>query len=585
MKTLRIACVFAGFLFLALSMPAQTFTTIYSFCTQSGCPDGSGPWAGLVQATNGDFYGTTWGGGANGLGTVFKITPAGKLTTLYSFCAVLVNGYCTDGASPRWEPLLQATNGELYGTTSTGGAYGNGGTVFKITPAGKLTTLYSFCAVFVDGVCTDGQFPESGLIQATNGDFYGTTYEGGTGYCAGLLGCGTVFKITPAGKLTTYSFDGTNGDLPQGALVQAANGDLYGTTNGGGAGGEGTIFKITPSGTLTTLYTFCSLAGCTDGDDPYAGVIQAANGDFYGTTAFGGANNGGTVFKITQGGKLTTLYSFCAVVVDDVCTDGQFPDAGLIQATNGDFYGTTDAGGADVTDCVDDYNGCGTAFEITPAGKLTTLYRFCSQTDCTDGDDVRAGLVQDTNGEFYGTTFFGGADTMNGNAGGGTVFSLSVGLGPFVETQTTSGKVGATVKILGTDLTGTSSVTFNGTAATFTVVSASEITTAVPTGATTGTVEVTTPKGTLKSNLAFRVTPVISSFSPTSGPVGTSVVITGNSLTGATSVTFGGVKATSFTVNSYTQVTATVPTGAKTGKIGTTTPGGTAASTTSFTVN
>ena len=181
----------------------------------------------------------------------------------------------------------------------------------------------------------------------------------------------------------------------------------------------------------------------------------------------------------------TTLHSFDG-------TDGANPNAALIQATNGYLYGTT-------TECGANGKG-GTIFESTPSGALTLVYSFCSQSGCTDGEDPQAALVQDTNGTFYGTTWSGGAN------GDGTVFSLSVGLGPFVETNPKSGKVGAAVKILGTDLTGATSVTFNGTAAVFKVVSKSLITTTVPTGATTGTVEVTIPKGTLKSNGVFRVT-------------------------------------------------------------------------------
>jgi hypothetical protein len=191
--------------------------------------------------------------------------------------------------------------------------------------------------------------------------------------------------------------------------------------------------------------------------------------------------------------------------------------------------------------------------------------------------------VQDTNGTFYGTTINGGS-SGNCYQGCGTVFSLSLGLGPFVETRPTVGKVGTAVIILGTDLTGATGVSFNGTAATFKVVSSTEITTTVPTGATTATVTVTTPNGTLKSNVAFRVIPQIKSFTPGSGPVGTQVQITGVSLTQTIQVTFGGVAAINFTVDSDTQVTATVPTGARTGKIKITTPGGTATSGASFTV-
>jgi uncharacterized repeat protein (TIGR03803 family) len=466
----------------AIALPAQiaTLTTIHRFCSQSGCPDGYYPLAGLVQATNGGLYGTTSGGGTDSAGTIFKITPGGTLTTLYSFCP---QTNCTDGAGPQ-AGLVQAANGDLYGTTIGGGA-NDDGTIFKITPGGTLTTLYSFCS---QTNCADGANPWAGLVQAANGDLYGTTQSGGAN-----VYYGTVFKITPGGTLTTlYSFcsqtNCTDGATPFAGLVQAANGDLYGTTFYGGSGG--TVFKITPAGTLTTLYNFCSQTNCTDGDQPFAGLVQAANGDLYGTTYGGGANGGiGTVFKITPGGTLTTLYSFCS---QTNCADGGGPEAGLVQAANGDLYGTTCCYGA--------YGG-GTVFKITPGGTLTTLYSFCSQTNCTDGATPYAGLVQDTNGDFYGTT------THKGGAASGTVFSLSVGLGPFVETRPPYGKVGAAVKILGTNLTGATSVSFNGTAAVFTVVSPSLITTTLPAGASSGKVQVVTPSGTLSSNASFLVVP------------------------------------------------------------------------------
>jgi uncharacterized repeat protein (TIGR03803 family) len=490
----------------AIAAHAQTFTTLFSF----DGPNGATPWGGLVQATNGDLYGITAAGGdntsntcpafyPNSCGTVFKITTSGRLMTLYSFC--LQSG-CTDG----WEPgpfarLVQATNGDLYGTTEAGGADG-GGTVFKITPSGALTPLYSF----LSQGSTDGYSPYAGLVQATNGDLYGTTVHGGANG-----DYGTVFKITPNGTLTTlYSFcaqpNCVDGSQPFAALVQATNGDFYGTTPAGGANGDyGTIFKITPSGTLTTLYSFCSKPNCTDGASPYGALVQATNGDFYGTTYNGGvgaAPGAGTVFRITPNGRLTTLYSFCS---QPNCTDGENPFAGLVQGTDGNLYGTTEIGGANNPPV----GGYGTVFSITPGGTLTTLYSFCpgfNTGPCTDGASPEAGLVQDTNGTFYGTTASGGANECIINYGScGTVFSLSVGLGPFVETQTASGKVGATVRILGTDLTAATSVTFNGTAAAFTVVQPSEISATVPTGASTGTVQVVTPSGTLSSNVPFRV--------------------------------------------------------------------------------
>src|SRR5271169_6770822 len=402
----------------AVPLPAQTFTTLHNF----NFTDGDDPQGGLVQATDGNLYGTTYGGGATGGGTVFKITPSGTLTTVYSFCA---QSGCPDGAYP-YAALVQATNGSLYGTTVQGGTNG-AGTVFKITPSGTMTTLYSFCSL---SSCTDGKSPFSSLVQATDGNLYGTTFVGG-------------------------------------------------------ADGYGTVFKITPSGTMTTLYSF----DYTNGGNPESGLVEATDGNLYGITSDGGGKDSGTVFKITTGGTLTTLYSFCS---QSHCADGYFSDGALVQATDGNLYGTTVLGGAN---CIPD-GGCGTIFKITTGGTLTTLHSF----DVTDGENPETGLTQDTNGKFYGTMPGGGTDN------GGTIYSLSVGLGSFVETQTSSGKVGAAVKILGTNLTGATSVTFNGTPATFTIVSKSEITTTVPTGATTGKVQVVTPGGTLTSNVNFRVT-------------------------------------------------------------------------------
>src|SRR5579862_9477763 len=344
--------------------PGGSLTTLYTFCSQSGCTDGSGPNGGLVQATNGDLYGMSRGGGANNGGTVFKITSSGTLTTLYSFCS---QSGCTDGSGP-YAGLIQATDGNLYGTTESGGSSNGYGTVFKITPGGSLTTLYTFCS---QSGCTDGAVPFSGLVQATNREFYGTTLEGGAN------NGGTVYKITSSGTLTTlYSFCSqsgcTDGSGPYAGLIQATDGNLYGTTNhGGSSNGYGTVFKITPGGSLTTLYTFCSQSGCTDGAVPFSGLVQATNREFYGTTLEGGANNGGTVYKITSSGTLTTLYSFCS---QSGCTDGSGPYAGLIQATDGNLYGTTNHGGSS--------NGYGTVFKITPGGSLTTLYTFCSQSGC-----------------------------------------------------------------------------------------------------------------------------------------------------------------------------------------------------------
>jgi uncharacterized repeat protein (TIGR03803 family) len=241
---------------------------------------------------------------------------------------------------------------------------------------------------------------------------------------------------------------------------------------------------------LTTLYSFCSQVFegiCTDGNYPTAGLIQGPDGDLYGTTSDGGLS-AGTVFKITTSGTLTKLYDFCSIDRGG-CLDGWRPNTALVQASDGNFYGTTDAGGA---------SNYGTIFKITQGGTLTTLHNFCS-FQCVQGNSPFS-LMQATNGNFYGTAA-GGA-----HANDGVLFRLSVDLGPFVETLPTSGRVGTAVRILGNDLGGASSVTFNGTAAAFTVNSAgTAISTAVPGGATTGPVQVVTPGETLLSNVPFRV--------------------------------------------------------------------------------
>ena len=400
-----------------IGCPAQTFRVLKSFDDA----DGSSP-SGLVQATDGNFYGTTSQGGKNylcpvgGCGTVFKVAPGGKLTTLYSFCS---QTNCADGGAP-YAGLIQANNGYFYGTTLNGGANCSSseecGTIFEVTPRGKLITLYSFCS---QTNCADGAVPYAGLMQAANGNFYGATTYGGA-YCVSSGGCGTIFEITPKGKFTTlYSFcpqsHCADGSLPTAALVQATDGNLYGTTNQGGAncvnsGGCGTVFAITPKGKLTTLHSFCSQTGCPDGYSPLAGVVQGTNGDFYGTTTAGGANNEGTIFRLTPTGKFTTNYSFCSL---SNCADGRSPLAPLVQATDGNFYGTTEGGGA---------TNAGTIFEITPKGKLAKLHSFCPHgAPCSGGAFPTAGLVQAADGNFYGTTEIGGVHGENG-----TVFRLAV---------------------------------------------------------------------------------------------------------------------------------------------------------------
>lgn len=308
-------------------------TTLHSFDST----DGSRPTS-LVQGRDGSFYGTATDGGANGDGTIFKITPGGTLTTLHNF-----NGL--DGMYPI--ALILGADGNFYGTSLSGGAYTYYGTVFRVTPSGVLTTLHSFDY-------DDGAEP-AGLLQASDGNFYGTTAEGGAN------DDGTAFRVTPGGTLTTiHTFDYTDGSASAAPLIQAKDGNFYGTTSGGGAYCEselgcGTVFRMTPSGALTTLHSF----DFVDGFAPVAALLQASNGDFYGTTEFGGSSacptlGCGTIFKITAQGTLTTLHTFES-------TDGSNIIAGLIRLGNGAFYGAAANGGTSQA-CT---TGCGTLFKLS----------------------------------------------------------------------------------------------------------------------------------------------------------------------------------------------------------------------------
>ena len=535
----------------AIVSPAQ-LVQLYMF-------QGDGPpsQAAVIQGFDGYLYGTTdW------KGEVFKL-PKEQFATdtiLYFFCS---QPNCTDGTNP-FGALVQTTDGNFYGTTTAGGSNGCNagcGTVFEITPGGTLTTLYRFSG-------PDGATPIAGLIQASDGSFYGTAYAGGAN------SVGTIFNITSAGTLTVlYNFcakpscaDGAN---PRGALVQGTDGSFYGTTSAGGTGNVGTVFKITSGGTLTTLHTFSG----ADGAYPFAGLIQASDGKFYGTTYAGGTYGLGAIFNITSGGTLTTLHSFCAQGLP-WCLDGANPYGGLVQSVHGYFFGTTYTGGTTYKNTP----AAGTIFEYVPSdGSVAAEYSFCSAGGCADGEYPAAGLIEGTDGNLYGTTEGGGV-------GLGTVFSLWSGDSPFVKTNPISGRVGSTIGVLGQGFTGTKKVVFGGVAAAYTVASDTYLTATMPSGAKTGTVTVTTLAGTLKSGTKFRVLPSITSFKPTSGPVGTAVVITGVSITQTSKVTFGGVKSATVTVNSDTQVTATVPSSAKTGKIVITTAGGSATSSGTFTV-
>ena len=351
--------------------PAGVITTLHEF---SG-PDGVAPIAALVEGTDGDFYGVTNTGGAHGIGTVFKITSTGIFTSMHSFSG-------NDGSMPQFDRWIQASDGTFYGTTTRGGTK-NLGTVFTFDPtanpdeASTVSTVHSFAGG------EGGSWPFAGVMEASDGNFYGTTAIGGTG------GVGTVFKMTPSGTVTTlHSFVRSDGAYPEAELVEGTDGALYGTTTVGGmlnqALNRGTAFKITTSGEFTSLHSFLHVDGTYVG----AGLVQGSDGDFYGTTNQGGLGQVGTLFKMDAAGSVTLLHSFDGI-------DGANPESGLIQASDGNFYGTTNQGG--------DGND-GAIFKMEPSGTVTTVHSF----EDHDGYIPRGGLIQASDGNFYGTTNVGG---------------------------------------------------------------------------------------------------------------------------------------------------------------------------------
>jgi uncharacterized repeat protein (TIGR03803 family) len=459
-KRAGVILALAFFLTLVSSAGAQV-TLLYSFGTHAGDPAHPNNPGAIVQGRDGNLYSTSNAGGTDNAGTVFKVTPAGQVSVLYSFDGVT-------GALPS-SGLTLGTDGNFYGTTYENGP-SNYGTVFKITPKGKFTLLHGF------GL-SDGSFPWGAPVEGTDGAFYGTTETGGS------ADCGTVYRVTAGGTFQTlYNFDGTHGCQPLAPLVLGNDGNFYGTTlilTGGNNPNLGAIFKITPAGAITLLHSFDG----THGAGPYTPLMQASDGNFYGTTYNGGQYGYGVVFEVSPTGIFTDLDDF------DPYTDGGNALSALVQGTNGILYGTTVAGGA--------FNA-GTIYSIPlGGGGLNVLYNF----DGTTSPAAEAALTQHTNGIFYGDTTWGGSDSL------GTFYSFNVGLSPFVRLVTTSAKIGKTVEILGQGFTGATAVSFNGTAATFHVVANTYLTALVPTGATNGFVTVTTPGGVLASNQMFRVIP------------------------------------------------------------------------------
>jgi len=429
----------------------------------------------FVQATDGNFY-SSGDSVDRPNGYIYRMTPAGAITIVYRFCS---HTHCSDGDQPL-SPVL-GSDGNLYGVTAAGGNSTASGTVYKLTLGGELTTLHSFCPT---SGCADGQYPE-GVVLASDGNLYGTTQFGGVNADGRA---GTIFSISPGGKFKLlYTFcsqaNCADGWQPSSPPIQGSDGNFYGVAQfgGTGTGALGVAYKLTPAGVYSVLYNFCSRTGCTDGAQPVS-ISQGPHGGLFGITSVGGGGfkSCGTAFGIGPKNRYSVLHRFSDA-------DGCSPYNALTLANDGNFY---DVSGT--------FSGGGFIFQITPEGAFTPLYDFSC---CQGGYDPAGMLLQGTDGGLYGATLY----NPNGCCTG-SIFRFSNGLSPLVETVPVAGPVGQSVIILGNNLTGSTSVTFNGVQAAFTVESDTYIKATVPKGATTGTVSVTTPSGMLNSNPDFLVT-------------------------------------------------------------------------------
>lgn len=529
--TFPIATLLALFILAGVSIPGYTQT----FSVVGILPSTLGPITNpaaqqVVQGRNGEIYTiSTYQGGLL------------SATTLGAFAEV---------AQPFGNGVTLGTDGNFY-TAQYFDRIGCG-EVWKTTPLGSATELNTICGI-------DGNGPTVSPVQAPNGLFYGPSSEIPSG------GTGTIYSITSSGTVNlVYTFVPATGSTPVAPLVVGSDGNLYGGTRSGGANNDGVLFKVTPTGTYTVLH---DLAG-TDGADVERGLFLANDGNLYGVTQYGGTYNNGVMFKLTNSGTYTVLYN--------LPTTYPQVNASLIQATDGNLYGLLGQGNSSQP---------GWIFSLSTSGTFNIVHEFCQDANCTDGIAPSTPLMQHTNGLLYGFTVHGGDTSVCQGDGCGVMYSLDIGAPEFATLSNTSGKEGVRIGIFGQGFGRSSVVKFGGTKATAVTPSGTTFLSAtVPTGALTGPVTVTTDSTTLTSSRTFAVTPTMTSFSPPSGPVGTSVTINGTALLQTKNVMFNG-KTASFTVVSDIEIMATVPTGATTGKIKVTTMGGSVTSTTNFTVN
>jgi uncharacterized repeat protein (TIGR03803 family) len=438
---------------------AQQYSVLYNFGSNTGDPTGPRYSGIIAQGRDGAFYSTADNHWTDGHGVAFRITRSGSVTVLHRFTG-------PDGEAPVGG-LTLASDGNYYGTSIFGGQHAKG-TIFRITAKGAVTVLYSFTGG------ADGSIPQSPPIEGFDGDLYGTTVGGSNN-----ADFGSIYKITPQGKFTvlhTFSFgDGAELYAP---LVQAHDGAFYGTAFSGGSHGYGTIFRISPSGRFTVLFNF----DVTHGANPFAPLILANDGNFYGVTTQGGQAGGGVAFRITPAGSVHILHNFTGG------QDGMNQVGALMQATDGNLYGTNNLGGA---------FWWGVLFRLTLTGEFTVLHDF----EWFSGASPQAPLLQHTSGVLYSTTAVGGLN----NDGEGTFYKLNLNLPPFITFDKAVGNARETIGILGQGFSHATAVSFNGIPATFTVVSNTFLTATVPHHAKTGFVTVTTATGTLRSNRPFVV--------------------------------------------------------------------------------
>ena len=596
----------------SISTGGSSFKVLHTFKADGteGAGGGTAP-----TILSGKIYGARSDGGSlqtNGsqynYGTLYSMSTSGSsFTRLFDFNT---QGF-HDGTNP-YAAAIQGKDGNFYGTTYNGGFY-NQGTVYKATPAGVVTILRNFYG-------GDGANPYGTLAQGPDGTLYGSTDNGG------IYGNGTVFSIKTDGTFTQLaSFGQSGGQQLVGGLVFGQDGNLYGTSYYGGRYNDGIVFRMSLTGDETIIHSFTRGA---DGAYLNAALVQGSDGTLYGTTVHGGVASvdQGTVFSLTTGGTFKTLHQFN----DSSNNDGYYPDSGLVIATDGYLYGTTNQGGTNnygtifhvktdgssykvllsfdpnteggnpasaLTQGSDgklygtttnygpgglSTGNNGTAFSIkTDGSSLSILHAFTN--DGTQGINPDSAILEANDGNFYGTTYNNGNIPYPGTSVAGTFYKLTTLLPLVTSFSPSSATVGSSIVLKGVNFTGASAVKFNGTSASsYTVDSDTQITAKLATTTTDGKVAVTTSKGTGTSSGTFKVLPSITSFSPSGGNAGTTVTIDGGGFTSGATVKFGSLAASSVTFVSSTQIKAVAPSGVKTGTISVTVPNGTATSSTSF---